>query len=270
MNRLEAIRGRRSVRAFEPEALKSEDIEKLNAFAEKIENPYGIPVRFKILNAKENGLTSTVIKGAEYYVTAMIASVPHAEEAFGYSFEELVLYAQSLGIGTTIIAGTMDRTAFERASELKDGERMPCVSPLGYPAAKMSTREKMMRIGVKADSRLDFEKLFFSENFDTPLTEEAAGEFATALKMVQLAPSAVNKQPWRVVLKDGKAHFYEKQNGGYVASDGWDLQKIDLGIALCHFAAAIEECGKKAIFAVEDPGIEVPDGVQYIGSYSVC
>ena len=35
----------------------------------------------------------------------------------------------------------------------------------------------------------------------------------------------------RVVLKDGKAHFYEKQNGGYVASDGWDLQKIDLGIA---------------------------------------
>jgi len=58
MNRLEAIRGRRSVRAFESEALKSEDIEKLNAFAEKIENPYGIPVRFKILNAKENGLTS--------------------------------------------------------------------------------------------------------------------------------------------------------------------------------------------------------------------
>ena len=88
--------------------------------------------------------------------------------------------------------------------------------------------------------------------------------------MVRLAPSAVNKQPWRVVLKDGKAHFYEKHNGGYVASDGWDLQKIDLGIALCHFAAAIEECGKKAIFAVEDPGIEVPDGVQYIGTYSVC
>ena len=40
---------------------------------------------------------------------------PHGEEAFGYAFEQIVLYAESLGIGTTWIGGTMDRKAFEKA-----------------------------------------------------------------------------------------------------------------------------------------------------------
>ena len=47
--------------------------------------------------------------------------VPHAEEAYGYSFEKLVLYAWSLGIGTTWIGGTMKRELFEKAAGLADG-----------------------------------------------------------------------------------------------------------------------------------------------------
>ena len=87
--------------------------------------------------------------------------LPHAEEAFGYVFERVVLFTEAKGIGTTWIGGTMDRGAFERAMGLEEGEVMPCVSPLGYPARKMSLRETMMRKGVKADSRLPFEALFF-------------------------------------------------------------------------------------------------------------
>lgn len=47
-----------------------------------------------------------------------------------------MLYAQSLGIGTVWIGGTMDRAAFEATMELGENEVMPCVSPLGYPAKK--------------------------------------------------------------------------------------------------------------------------------------
>ena len=54
----EIIRQRRSVRTFDGTPLRAEDAEKILRYAETIENPYGIPVRFKILNAKENGLTS--------------------------------------------------------------------------------------------------------------------------------------------------------------------------------------------------------------------
>ncbi len=45
-----------------------------------------------------------------------------------------VLYAQSIGIGTTWLGGTMNRSAFEDAVELEADEIMPCASPLDMPA----------------------------------------------------------------------------------------------------------------------------------------
>ena len=109
------------------------------------------------------------------------------------------------------MAGTLNRPAFERAMELREGEVMPCVSPLGYAAPKMSLRETVMRKGVKADSRLDFGKLFFDGSFDKPLTPESAGILAEPLEAVRWAPSAVNRQPWRVVLDGKAAHFTKRK-----------------------------------------------------------
>ena len=210
-----------------------------------------------------------MIVGTDTYIAGKMRQVPHAEEAFGYAFEKIVLHAESMGIGTTWIAGTMNREAFERAMEVAGDEVMPCVSPLGYPARNMSLRETMMRKGVKADSRLDFETLFYNGSFDRPLTESAAGALRTALEAVRLAPSAVNKQPWRVVVCGDKAHFYEKRSRGYVSETGWDLQKVDIGIALCHFELAMAECGGDAAFEISDPGLPVPEGVQYIATFAL-
>jgi len=84
--------------------------------------------------------------------------------------------------------------------------------------------------------------------------------------MVRWAPSAVNKQPWRVVLSGKAAHFYEKRSRGYVDGAGWDLQKIDLGIALCHFACGLEAQGRSWHLAVADPGFAVPDATAYVAT----
>jgi hypothetical protein len=162
----------------------------------------------------------------------------------------------------------MDRNAFEKAMDLEEGEVMPCVSPLGYPAKKMSLREILMRKGVRADSRIDFGKLFFDGDFGKPLTEEKAGALKDAFEAVRLAPSAVNKQPWRAVLCENKVHFYEYPTPGYVTESGWDLQKIDMGIALCHFVLGARECGIETVFDQADPGIPKGNGLQYIASYT--
>ena len=114
---------------------------------------------------KRNRLVVPVVTGCETYIVGKMKKVPHAEEAFGYTFEKVVLYATSLGIGTTWIAGTMERKGFEEAIDLKEDEVMPCVSPLGYPAKKMSFRETMMRKGIRADSRLPFEEFFYENDF---------------------------------------------------------------------------------------------------------
>lgn len=269
MNIIEAIRSRRSVRTFDGTALRPEDAEKILDFAGKADNPYNIPVTWKLLNAKEHDLKSPVIVGTDIYIAGKMNRVPHAEEAFGYSFERIVLFAESIGVGTTWIAGTMNREAFEQAMAVTGDEVMPCVSPLGYPARSMSLRETMMRKGIKADSRFSFGELFYDGSLDRPLTEEKAGKLQDVLAAVRLAPSAVNKQPWRVVVCGGKAHFYEKPSKGYVSKDGWDLQKIDMGIALCHFDLAAAECGLEVSLEINDPGIKVPEDTQYLATYTV-
>lgn len=267
MSIFDIIGKRRSVRTFDGSALKPDDARTLIDFCCGVENPYAIPITWKQLDADAHGLSSPVIVGTDTFIAGKMRRVPHAEEAFGYSFEKIVLFAESIGVGTTWIAGTMNRAAFERAMELAEDEVMPCVSPIGYPAKKMSLRETMMRKGVKADSRLAFEKLFFEGGFETPLTEEKAGALKDALEAVRLAPSAVNKQPWRVAVCGDIAHFYEKRSKGFVSADGWDIQKIDMGIALCHFEFAAGECGLDATFEIADPELRHGDDMLYIASY---
>lgn len=263
------VRGRRSVRTFDERPLAQQDLDKLCAFMAAVENPYGLPVEFRLLSAKKQGLSCPVVVGTDLYVGAKMKKAPYLNEAVGYSFEALILYAQSLGIGTVWVGGTMDRGAFERAMELGEDEVMPCVSPLGYPAKKMSLRETMMRKTIKAEERMAFEALFFDGSFASPLTQERAGKLAHPLEMVRLGPSAVNKQPWRAVVKEKAVHFYLKRSKGF-SGGALDMQKIDLGIALCHFDLAAREAGLSPRFLQADPGIAAAEGEEYIASYQVC
>ena len=263
MDRMEVIRRRRSVRTFDGKMISPGDLEALCEYIETIENPYGIPVRFVLLDRKECGLSTPVISGEPYYIAAAVGNVPHSEEAFGYAFEEMVLYAWSLGIGTTWIGGTMKRTMFEQAAGLEEDERMYCISPLGYPAAKMSLKEFAMRKGVGADRRKPASELFFDRDTQLPL-QEADPDVMQALEAVRLAPSAVNGQPWRIVRDADSYHFYEKHKKGYGDSATGDIQKVDMGIALNHFMSFL-----KCRLVIDDPGISMEEGTEYIATVNV-
>lgn len=260
MNTMELIRTRRSVRSFDRKPISPEEREKLLSFTETIQNPYGIPVSFRLLEAEAHGLSSPVLKGDTLYIAATVPDAPHSEEAFGYSFEEMVLYAWSLGIGTTWIAGTLNRKLFEKEAGVREGERMYCVSPLGYPAKKMSVKEIAMRRGIKADERLPAHRLFFDGSFEAPLGD-AEEPVAAALEAVRLAPSAVNRQPWRILRMGNAFHFYLKHDKGYADAPGGDIQKIDMGIALCHF---MRMAGGALLTA--DPGLPTPADTEYIAT----
>ena len=268
---LNIIRGRRSVRTFDGNPVSPEDRERLEQYIRTITNPFGVPVRFVLLDAKEYGLSSPVLSGETLYAAGIVDRVPHAEEAYGYAFEKLVLYAWSLGIGTTWIGGTMKRDVFERAAGLQEGEMMPCVSPLGYPAKKRSLRETMMRRGVGADTRYPAERIFFDGLWDRALPADRQAALGELTEMIRWAPSAVNRQPWRIVAADHCFHFYEKRDKGYINEKTGDLQKIDVGIALCHCVMGLEEQGEAPEVAVSDPGIAVPDGTEYIATVrNIC
>jgi nitroreductase len=263
---MKTIQGRRSVRTFDGIPVSEEDRDRLERYMRQIKNPFGIPVRFVLLDAKKYGLSSPVLSGEKLYVAGKVEKVPYADVAFGYSFEKLVLYAWSLGIGTTWIGGTMKRELFERAAGLSQGEMMPCVTPLGYPAKKRSIRETVMRKGVGADTRMPAGKVFFDGAWDHGLPADKQAAIADLIEMVRWAPSAVNKQPWRIVVSGSGFHFYEKRDKGYVSEKTGDLQKVDVGIALCHFMMGMEEHGDKPGLAIDNPGLDVPENVEYIAT----
>ena len=87
--------------------------------------------------------------------------------------------------------------------------------------------------GVPVEFRLPFGELFFDGTFGKALGEGEALDFVPSLKMVQLAPSAANKHPWRAVVDGSKVHFYEAST--MKESPLGDVQKVDIGIALAHF-----------------------------------
>ena len=262
MEIMELIRTRKSVRTFDGRALSGEHLDKLRTFLADVPNPYGIPVTFALLDAKEHSLSSPVIQGEQIYLIGKVPQTEHCEAAFGYSFEKAVLYAWSLGIGTTWIGGTMKRAHFEEEAKLQAGEIMPCVSPLGYPAKKRSLKEIAMRTGIRADKRFDDALLFFSNRFAAPL-DVNADPAKTALEAVRLAPSAVNKQPWRIVRCGNAYHFYEEPTLGATGA-AWDVQKVDMGIAICHFMSIAG-----GTLSVSAPAIDVPKNLVYIATVTL-
>lgn len=263
----ELIKQRKSVRTFDGRPLSAEDRKCLEQYVGELSNPFGINVEFRLLDAKENNLSSQVIVGAETYLTAKVKREGVYEIAFGYSFEKACLYALSLGMGTVILAGTLSRSTFEKAMDVQNDEVLPAASPVGYPAQKRSMRETLMRKAIKADERLPFSELFYSKGFDTGLTKDEAGIFADALEMVRLSPSAANKQPCRAVADGSRVHFFEKKS--MKDSPLGDIQKVDIGIALAHFDLSMQEDGFSGQFLFEEPGFTVPQDMYYMVTYEI-
>ena len=123
-----------------------------------------------------------------------------------------------------------------------------------------------MRRSIKANTRLPWKELFFKNSFKDPFNEDEAGSYQFPLEMLRLAPSAVNKQPWRVVVDDKGFHFFEKHSLGS-EKNSVDMQRIDVGIGICHFHLASMECGMQGYFERSMPDIKVPSDMTYIVSW---
>ncbi len=271
------IKERISHRSYVKTPLSNEHRKIVESFiTEQTENPYNIPIRFNLIDIKENQPvklgTYGIIKGAQTFLAGSVVSDrdDDALVGFGYSFEKVVIFAQSIGLGTCWLGGTFPRGSFAKAVRLKEYEIIPCISPIGIPHEKRTFLERAMRTAARSSKRKSWNKIFYLNNFDTPLQKNQAGDFSEALNMVQIAPSASNKQPWRIIYDPQQAcfHFYLHTLNGYVGNKlGFKIQKIDIGIAMYHFEAAAAQRGFQGTWDVKDPEIFIPHDNSGISSY---
>ena len=264
-NIYELINKRRSVRTFSEKEVTKEELNKIQNYFKECTNPFNVNTEFVIFDNLEKNIKVPVITNGRYYILGKVKKEANNAVAFGYSFEKLVLFLESIGLSTTWIAGTMDRASFENELNLNSDEIMPSITPIGYEAKKMSMKEVLMRKGIGADKRIDFDKLFFYHSFDNSLNMDESNELYKAFNSVRLAPSAVNRQPWRLVKEGNTVHFFKKGNKGYVNKEGFDLQKVDIGIALCHFDLVLKELGYNTEIFKDETKKDIDD-LEYIVS----
>jgi len=269
----ELIRKRYSCRTYQKTPIRDSDLSTLNEFINPGSiGPLGNPVQFNIVAAKENdskslkGLgTYGFIKNPTGFVLGKSFDKPGSLEDFGYQMEAILLKAAEIDIGSCWLGGTFTKSRFARLMDLQTGEIIPSVASLGYPADQTAWVDHVTRLYAGADRRLPWGDLFFSNQFGTQLSPEDTGDYKNPLELVRLAPSASNKQPWRIVKIGHAWHFYIFRNRQYPPPvfefllNLADLQRIDLGIAMSHFELSAREQGLRGTWHKQDPDISLPD-----------
>lgn len=239
MKVMDNIRKRGSVRSYDQTAeCDFTLLEAKIAIVNSKQGPFGNKVNIQLVTSSEDSSqmklgTYGMIKGAGNY---LVVSCQQEENIFldlGYLFEEVILYATGLGFGTVWMAGTFSRKHFKKAINFQDDELIPIVSPVGIEGSKKSLLSKIVA-KPKTHVRKEFETLFTNADGTALGYKQGVAELE-ALEMVRLAPSAVNKQPWRVVKDGDEFHFYK-----IGSSEKLD---IDLGIGLYHFDQTLLELG---------------------------
>lgn len=269
---IETIKRRRSVRTYQDKALEPDVREKLQRYMDSLENPFGQPVKKYMIDKKvategERLGTYGLIKGANTFLGISVPDTDLAHVAAGYEFENLILEATALGLGTVWLAATFNREGFASAMGIPKDELFPAISPVGYPAAKRSLTESLMRTAMRSSTRKEWDTLFFLNDFRTPLTKEMAGDYAEPLEMVRLAPSDKNTQPWRVLKSGNSFHFYVAHKSG-ISREEKIIKRVDAGIALSHFHQTALELGLKGHFRqAEQASVERPQNSCYIISW---
>lgn len=261
MDIIQAMKERRSVRSFNGERLSQEIISDLHKAIKDSYTLFGgdITIRLKYFDLKGEFKPSTygVIKGASDYFLMAIGEGEDSALTAGFQFEQIVLKAWEMGLGTCWIAGTYKGSQFDQGEKWPDGESLKIICPVGFPE-KPRMFEKMMRFTVGSDKRKPFSELFFEDDFKKSLSNES--KFRESLEMLRIAPSSTNSQPWRVLVKGDNVLFYYKSKG--------PVSILDMGIGICHFYETEKYKSHEGKFKKETNYPLPPEDWKYLISYT--
>lgn len=282
MTDIEAMRARGSVRTYDGTPLDGTLRSSVESLFEKMpEGPFGSKPRFVLVDPEwsaEKGIvvgTYGVIRGASGYLAPVVAD--SGDEAtgdriltdLGFSTEQAVLELTRMNMGTCWLGGTFRKSRFSSAAGVGEDERLRAVVAFGMPAQRRSLVDSVLYRSAGSSTRLPAREhvAVFGDDGqrwnDEARVDDAVpldsipgiangSPLASAIEAVRRAPSASNKQPWRLLVtleKDGaaKADLLLQRTSSYEALSGYRIQSIDAGIAAAHFELAAEELGLKPV-----------------------
>lgn len=221
---LEAVEKRHSRRAYRQKPLSSEIMQIIKEMVEAVNKDANLDFTFiedatpffKIFSGK---FSMIVIAGPD---------TQKARESCGYYGESIVLQCVYHGLGTCWVSGTYNENKVYEALHLPSDKRIYAVITIGYAKDKYSLVEKTMYNATHKKNK-SYQDMF--EFCDAKLPEA----YAYGMKLVEMAPSAVNRRP---------VHF-RYENGilsGYV-DEPYSDKSVDFGIAKLHFLIGVRAKG---------------------------
>lgn len=254
---LDAVRSRSSRRSFDSAPIEPAVLGKLEGFAHA-HHPTRIARVLVVREVPDRVFTGIVgsygrVTGSpSALVFVGCAGAPGVDEAVGYTGEAVVLEAARLGLDTCWIAGTFKMARALELVRLEAGERVFAVSPLGRATERLSLPERTV----------------YGHKTTGPKPRKPAEEIAPGLEgwppwaragveAARLAPSAMNRQPWRFAYTGGRVQ---------VAYDGLDSyrrvsKRLDCGIAMLHFEIAARHAGAAGHWELAPDGTFVAEYV---------
>ena len=174
------------------------------------------------------------ISGAHHYVVSYTSDAVNNLTRIdcGMISELMALYATQAGIGTCLMTGTIRDSAFARDACLGGGDSLLLASPLGRVLAPCLT-EKLIGRMSRSGTRMPKDRIVFSDRAFTIPWKASPDDYALqqALDGLCQAPSAYNRQPWRVVVCDNHIEIHNSESD----SNSW----IGIGCAITNYCAMI-------------------------------
>jgi nitroreductase len=158
-------------------------------------------------------------------------SSPHVQETTGYTGEGIILEATALGLNTCWVGGFFRPEMVKHHIPLRENEKILSVTPIGYAVEKKGFSEKSLSAFARSHRRRPLDDLT-----DGPIPEPWMEK---AIGAARLAPSAVNRQPWR---------FRIQKNAVFVSTDSRRSaspisKRLDCGIAMLHLELGARTAG---------------------------
>lgn len=224
-----AIEVRTSRRDYLKEPLQEKDLEKIRELAGELESNSS---RIEVLGEGGEDVFQGIIGSYGIIKNGRSCAVfigkkkdPHSLEKSGYYGQALILGVTAMGLGSCWVAGFFKREGALKHLELRDGEEILAVTPIGY-VDDYSFKEKLMRRMVRGHRRKKLEDLCSGlERDDWPPWMERG------LELARLAPSALNHQPWRFLVAEDSITIEMDQR----VIDPHSFKRLDCGIAMLHF-----------------------------------
>jgi nitroreductase len=226
-----AIFERHSRRQFDGRTLPNELLNNLMNFTHEL-NDHIHGVRAVVVNQNPEMVFKGAIgsygkiKGAPAYV-AFIGNMKdsNVQEKVGLLGEFFILEATSMGLATCWVGGFFRPDVVQTHIQLNGEEQVLAVSPLGFANEQITFEEKIMSGFATSHKRKDLDSLFSAQPTN-PLPQW----IRSALEAARIAPSAVNRQPWRFTIENDtiKVSVDNSRNSYHIS------KRLDCGIAMAH------------------------------------